>query len=459
MSIDLRRALAAFAVVVLLGGVGALQVAAQGDQRCFPETNLCISGTIRTYWERNGGLPVFGYPITPLQSERVENWTGPVQWFERDRLEDHSSEGIGVLAGRLGVERLAQVGRPWQRRASQPQAPGCAAFTETGYAMCGGFRAYWERNGGLARFGFPITDELDEVIEGKSYRVQYFERRRMEYHPEFGPGTVLLGLLGRDVRGRGPTPPPPPPVVTRTVAPTRTPTADDLGVAGNVGSFDNGGIVCDDGAIIIDGTQSGDLGLFAGLESPCVIDVRFEQFQPGQRIEALLRAPNGTPFAEKSLVAEGGTALWQLEILLGAPDGTYTLEIAPEGGAQLSTALTVRRPEGARALVLPIAGDLRDTFRVFISGLPADQQYQLFLYRRQGGDGNTAEFVRPLGTARTSGRGEGELRFTMQPGDGSAIYQVGYFAPPGIAQGVAACTADPRQPGGLFCFETFAFNP
>lgn len=201
MSIDPRRALAAFAVVVLLGGVGALQVAAQGDQRCFPETNLCISGPIRTYWERNGGLPVFGYPITPLQSERVEDWTGPVQWFERDRLEDHSSEGISVLAGRLGVERLAQVGRPWQPRASQPPAPGCAAFTETGYAMCGGFRAYWERNGGLARFGFPITDELDEVIEGKPYRVQYFERRRMELHPENvgTPYEILLGLLGRDV--------------------------------------------------------------------------------------------------------------------------------------------------------------------------------------------------------------------------------------------------------------------
>lgn len=201
MSIDPRRALATLAVVVLLGGVGALQVAAQGDQRCFPETNLCISGPIRTYWERNGGLPVFGYPITPLQSERVENWTGPVQWFERDRLEDHSSEGIGVLAGRLGVERLAQVGRPWQPRASQPPAPGCAAFTETGYAMCGGFRGYWERNGGLARFGFPITDELDEVIEGKPYRVQYFERRRMELHPENvgTPYEILLGLLGRDV--------------------------------------------------------------------------------------------------------------------------------------------------------------------------------------------------------------------------------------------------------------------
>jgi len=72
MSIDPRRALATLAVVVLLGGVGALQVAAQGDQRCFLETNLCISGPIRTYWERNGGLPVFGYPITDELDEVLE---------------------------------------------------------------------------------------------------------------------------------------------------------------------------------------------------------------------------------------------------------------------------------------------------------------------------------------------------------------------------------------------------
>lgn len=38
--------------------------AAQPDQRCFAETNQCIAGPIRAYWERGGGLPVFGFPIT-----------------------------------------------------------------------------------------------------------------------------------------------------------------------------------------------------------------------------------------------------------------------------------------------------------------------------------------------------------------------------------------------------------
>jgi hypothetical protein len=47
-----------------------------------------------------------------------------------------------------------------------------------------------------------------ERLEGREYIVQYFERRRMEYHPE-NAGTsfeILLGLLGRDVLAGEPCP-------------------------------------------------------------------------------------------------------------------------------------------------------------------------------------------------------------------------------------------------------------
>lgn len=180
-------------------------MAAPGE-RCFTETGFCISGAIRDYWERNGGLTVFGYPITAQRTETVEGaWSGPVQWFERDRLEDHTDEGKGILAGRLGARWLELQGRPWQ---SLPGAPGpgdtsqCTFFSETGHTLCGRFRAYWQQNGGLERFGYPITEAFNERVEGRDYLVQYFERRRMEYHPENAETAfeVLLGLLGRDVR-------------------------------------------------------------------------------------------------------------------------------------------------------------------------------------------------------------------------------------------------------------------
>ncbi|HNP73961.1 MAG TPA: hypothetical protein PKK15_22785 [Kouleothrix sp.] len=170
------------------------------SQRCFAETQLCIAGPIRAYWERNGGLATFGYPITPLQTERVESQDLPVQWFERDRLEDHGA--AGVMAGRLGAEILEWQGRAWQPLPAAAGNRGCRYFPETQHSVCQPFLSYWERNGGLARFGYPLTEGTAESAGNWYGAVQYFERRRMEYHEEFA-GTrseTLLGLLGRAVR-------------------------------------------------------------------------------------------------------------------------------------------------------------------------------------------------------------------------------------------------------------------
>lgn len=203
-------------MVLCLASIGgawnAAPAAAQTRQRCFPETGFCVSGPILAYWERNGGLPVFGYPISGQQIEQVENWSGPVQWFERDRLEDHSGEGIGVLAGRLGAQTLEAQGRPWQTFPRvNDAAQGCQFFPQTGHSMCEPFLSYWHANGGLARFGYPITEATSALYPDtqsgirRPYPVQYFERRRMEHHIEYH-GTqyeVLLGLLGNNMQRYG----------------------------------------------------------------------------------------------------------------------------------------------------------------------------------------------------------------------------------------------------------------
>lgn len=174
---------------------------------CFPETGYCIEGAIRDYWERNGGLAVFGYPIGPLTpNEIVEGtWVGPTQWFERDRLEDHGPQG--VLAGRLGARALELRGIDWW---SLPQVftagPGCEYFPETRHSLCAPFLGYWRTNGGLMRFGYPISEPQTETIEQWTGTVQYFERRRMEHHTELA-GTryaVLLGRLGADILAAAP---------------------------------------------------------------------------------------------------------------------------------------------------------------------------------------------------------------------------------------------------------------
>jgi hypothetical protein len=134
-----------------------------------------------------------------------------VQYFERNRFEYHpefAGTRYEVLLGLLGSDlTAARRGEgPFQPIAVAP--PGRDLFRETGHSLGGAFRAYWQANGGLAVFGYPISEEFAEYnpADGKIYTVQYFERNRFEYHPEFA-GTryeVLLGLLGNQtVDGNG----------------------------------------------------------------------------------------------------------------------------------------------------------------------------------------------------------------------------------------------------------------
>ncbi|MGH2353936.1 MAG: hypothetical protein ACRDJN_20215, partial [Chloroflexota bacterium] len=80
---------------------------------------------------------------------------------------------------------------------------------ETGHNVYGGFLTYFTTNGGLEAFGYPITEEFQEPNQdgtGRDYTVQYFQRARFEYHPEFAgtPYEVQLGLLGSEIlRQRG----------------------------------------------------------------------------------------------------------------------------------------------------------------------------------------------------------------------------------------------------------------
>ena len=53
--------------LALMYAAMAQPASAQNDQ-CFPQTNQCINGRFRQFWEQNGGLAVFGYPISACPS-------------------------------------------------------------------------------------------------------------------------------------------------------------------------------------------------------------------------------------------------------------------------------------------------------------------------------------------------------------------------------------------------------
>ena len=98
-------------------------------QRCFTETNQCMDGRIAEFWEQNGGLAVFGFPIGPLEQTTVDGKTFTVQRFERNRLELHpeNKRPYDVLLGRLGADRLGNkaVTGSALPRAATPAAVGC----------------------------------------------------------------------------------------------------------------------------------------------------------------------------------------------------------------------------------------------------------------------------------------------------------------------------------------------
>ena len=150
-----------------------------------------IDGRFESTWRAWGGLDIFGLPLTgpiTLDNGMV------VQYFERARFEFHPENRgtrYAVLLGLLSVE-LGHAAPP----ASPPTAAEDAQwyFKETSHTIAQPFRSFWKTRGGLALFGMPIGQPVQE----NGLLVQYFERERMELHPELA-GTryeVHLGHLG-----------------------------------------------------------------------------------------------------------------------------------------------------------------------------------------------------------------------------------------------------------------------
>lgn len=169
----------------------AVPATAQTPSRYFSETGHTVSGDFLAFFDTRGGLEVFGYPIT----DQFEENGRLVQYFQRVRVEWHPENPdpykvqLGLLGDLLGyrsppvpISQVPPANHPQQRY-----------YPETGHTLSYAFLTYYDTHGGLDIFGYPIT----EFIVENGRIVQYFQRGKMEWHPEnTRDRRVQLGFLG-----------------------------------------------------------------------------------------------------------------------------------------------------------------------------------------------------------------------------------------------------------------------
>jgi hypothetical protein len=183
--------------------------------RFFAETGFSVRGRFLDYWRAHGldlgdleisereSLALFGYPLSEeFEQELEDGKTYRVQYFERARLEYHPENAApyDVLLGQFGRQVVAGVaGAPTAR---VPSTGGPLYFEETGHNVGPPFSTFWLRNGGLATFGYPLSEPFTQTLEdGSTLTVQYFERARFEEHTaqEGMPYNIELGQFGRQI--------------------------------------------------------------------------------------------------------------------------------------------------------------------------------------------------------------------------------------------------------------------
>jgi len=162
-----------------------------GRVRYFPETGHTLSGDFLFAYEKiaNPEL-IYGHPITePFQDESSGRL---FQYFEKARFElvPENPPELKVTITPLGYLTHDNT----SEFPAMGSIPGCRYFSEYGKSVCYDFLGFFNAHGGVAQFGYPLTNFALE----DGWIVQYFQRARFEWHPELPSGQkVRLTDLGK----------------------------------------------------------------------------------------------------------------------------------------------------------------------------------------------------------------------------------------------------------------------
>ena len=142
-----------------------------------------------------GGVSVLGYPRTEAMTLNGKT----VQFFQRGVMEYHpEAAGTPNEVQLQFVGSQLTKGQNFPTSAPTPNDSQHQYFPQTHHTVAFAFLQEFQANGGVSFFGYPISDAY---VDASGHTVQYFQRARMEYHPELAskPGQVQLGLVGDEL--------------------------------------------------------------------------------------------------------------------------------------------------------------------------------------------------------------------------------------------------------------------
>ncbi len=131
-----------------------------------PGTSL---GSGRELYEDYYGLLRLDGTWKPAMPLFRDDWPGPTSSAPAPLLPSGTTTGLPLTV------------QPKRPPPTNPNYVPPTYFPQTGHYIYALFQSYWNQFGGLDVFGYPLTEQRQEG----DYWVQYFERARFEYHPEY----------------------------------------------------------------------------------------------------------------------------------------------------------------------------------------------------------------------------------------------------------------------------------
>jgi LPXTG-site transpeptidase (sortase) family protein len=173
------------AVLIFISGVSvggpAATLAKAPSEYYVSDTGHALAEPFLSAWVERDGMTTLGLPV----SEPTPHDGRSAQYFEYGYLQtaDNSRGSTGIVLRRSGTELLAAVSDPDRsvggRRVGGARSAESLRVSATGEIpqLNGRTAAYYQRHGGVERFGAPISGEY--VAYGM--RIQWFEFARLQW--------------------------------------------------------------------------------------------------------------------------------------------------------------------------------------------------------------------------------------------------------------------------------------